>query len=127
MSKLRTARATRGFSFLLLLSPCPTGWKSEPQDSVDLIRTAVHSGVFPLFEIFEGVRYRINLRPNGTPVQEYVSRQRRYAAVCAEPEPLQAAVAEQWRILDILAKHFPAKSGDGAGLEVCDETSGLSR
>jgi pyruvate/2-oxoacid:ferredoxin oxidoreductase beta subunit len=47
------ARKIKGFRFFLLLSPCPTGWKSEPTDSVDLIRMAVGSGLFPLYEVFD--------------------------------------------------------------------------
>jgi pyruvate/2-oxoacid:ferredoxin oxidoreductase beta subunit len=119
---VRTARTTRGFSFLLLLSPCPTGWKSEPQDSIELIRTAVGCGLFPLYEVFAGVRYRINVRPDGTPVQEYVARQRRYAAAQADPQALRAAIAEQWRMLDTLAMQFPAGGGDGEEQETSHES-----
>jgi pyruvate ferredoxin oxidoreductase beta subunit/2-oxoisovalerate ferredoxin oxidoreductase beta subunit len=122
LRKVRTARTTRGFSFLLLLSPCPTGWKSEPQDSIELIRTAVGCGLFPLYEVFAGVRYRINVRPDGTPVQEYVARQRRYAAAQADPQALRAAIAEQWRMLDTLAMQFPAGGGDGEEQETSHES-----
>ena len=37
MRKLAVAQTTRGFRFLLLLSPCPAGWKSEPADTVELV------------------------------------------------------------------------------------------
>ncbi len=108
LRKIRTARKTRGFRFLLMLSPCPTGWKSEPEESVDLIRHAVRSGLFPLYEIFDGVRYRINERPDGTPVEEYVTRQKRYAKAPADAAPLKAYIEDQWRYLDTMARAFPA-------------------
>lgn len=105
--KVRTARRTRGFRFLLMLSPCPTGWKSEPQQSVDLIRLAVASGVFPLYEVFDGLRYRLNARPDGTPVAEYAAQQRRYTRSTVNQEQLAEQVQQQWRYLDALAQAFP--------------------
>ncbi len=114
--KIKLARATKGFRFLLILSPCPTGWKSEPEDSTELISTAVRSGLFPVYEIFHGVRYRINMRPDGTPVDEYIGKQRRYKAVAADPAPLNAFITEQWRYLDGMAKAFPATREDGVQL-----------
>ncbi|NJD19992.1 MAG: hypothetical protein FIA95_12020, partial [Gemmatimonadetes bacterium] len=64
--KLLTAFKIRGLKFLLIHSPCPTGWKSEPGDSVKLVRLAVRSGRFPLYEVFDGTRYRGNVEPDWT-------------------------------------------------------------
>ena len=111
LRKVRTARKTKGFRFLLMLSPCPTGWKSEPEESVDLIRCAVCSGLFPLYEIIDGVRYRINARPDGTAVEEYITRQRRYTQVPADAAALKSFIKEQWRYLDAMARTFPADGG----------------
>ena len=79
LRKLRTARDTKGFRFLLMLSPCPTGWKSAPDDSVDLVALAVRCGVFPLFEVFDGTRYVTNVQPDCEDASEYFARQRRFA------------------------------------------------
>ena len=38
MRKIKKAAQIKGFRFLLMLSPCPTGWKSEPADGIELIR-----------------------------------------------------------------------------------------
>ena len=110
LRKVRTARATTGFRFLLLLSPCPTGWKSEPDESVDLIRTAVRSGLFPLYEVFDGLRYRINERPDGTPIEDYVTHQRRYTSADVDPTLLKRRIAEQWHYLESMARAFPANA-----------------
>jgi pyruvate ferredoxin oxidoreductase beta subunit/2-oxoisovalerate ferredoxin oxidoreductase beta subunit len=112
LRKIRTARRTRGFRFLLMLSPCPTGWKSEPAESVDLVLTAVRCGLFPLYEVFDGRRYRINARPDGTPVENYIARQRRYRSEALDVERLKAQVREQWAYLEALEKAFPA-GGEG--------------
>jgi len=108
LRKLRTARRLRGFRFLLMLSPCPTGWKSEPTESVTLIDLAVRCGLFPVYEVFDGVRYRINVRPDGTPVQAYMEHQRRYAHATIDAGRLQARLDAHWRYLETVARSFPA-------------------
>ncbi len=113
LRKVRTARDTRGFRFLLMLSPCPTGWKSEPEDSVELIRMAVGCGLFPLYEVFEGRRYRINARPDGTPLEDYLGRQRRYKSESLDLARLKADIAAQWAYLEAMERAFPAAT-DGA-------------
>ena len=52
--------------FLLLHSPCPTGWKSEPAESLQLVRLAVASGLFLLYEVKDGRTYRLNVEPDWT-------------------------------------------------------------
>lgn len=109
LRKIRVARDMKGFRFLLMLSPCPTGWKSEAEESVDLIRHAVDCGLFPVYEVFDGLRYRINMRPTGTPLSEYMDRQRRYTKIAGDPSTLQNFIDRQWHLLDGLAKAFPAE------------------
>lgn len=108
LRKLRTARDARGFRFLLMLSPCPTGWKSSPDESVELISRAVRCGLFPLFEVWEGRRYRINARPDGLPVEQYLAGQKRFAASNVDLRRMSADIVDQWRYLDALAAAFPA-------------------
>ncbi len=107
LRKVDIARRTRGFRFLLMLSPCPTGWKSEPSDSVDLIRCAVNCGLFPVYEVFDGYRYRINVHPDGTSVDDYVGHQRRYRSIASDPSVLKTHIKEQWEYLDAMANAFP--------------------
>ncbi len=111
LRKLRAAQQIKGFRFLLIHSPCPTGWKSEPEESVDLVRYSVDCGLFPLYEVFDGSRYRINLRPAPpTPeaINQYVSRQRRYRSGSLDVDQFIAQIREQWRYLDTMAREFAA-------------------
>jgi pyruvate ferredoxin oxidoreductase beta subunit/2-oxoisovalerate ferredoxin oxidoreductase beta subunit len=108
LRKLKTARQMSGFRFLLLLSPCPAGWKSEPAEGIDLVRKAVTSGLFPLYEVFGGRRYRINARPDGTGLEDYVSRQGRFKSKALDIEALRSEIAEQWAYLETMARDFPA-------------------
>jgi len=77
-AKVRKALEIEGFRFFLVHAPCPTGWKTEPAETVELVRLAVRSGVFPLYEVFDGVDYRINVAPDGTDPEEYLDRQKRF-------------------------------------------------
>jgi pyruvate ferredoxin oxidoreductase beta subunit/2-oxoisovalerate ferredoxin oxidoreductase beta subunit len=76
--KIRQALLLDGFRFFLVHAPCPTGWKTEPAESVELVRLAVRSGVFPLYEVRHGADYRINVHPDGTDPLEYCRRQKRF-------------------------------------------------
>jgi len=108
MRKLQTALTTPGFRFLLILSPCPTGWKSEPQESIELVREAVRCGLFPVYEVFDGLRYRINVRPETNLPDDYISKQKRYGLATVDPKRLQAHIVEEWSRLEGLAWAFPA-------------------
>jgi len=108
LRKLRTALDTTGFRFLTLLSPCPTGWKSEAADSVELIRLAVACGLFPLYEVFDGRRYRINAEPDGTPLEAYLSKQRRYRSETLDLPALTRQIEQNWKYLRAMAATFPA-------------------
>ncbi len=108
LRKVKLAARTRGFRFLLMLSPCPTGWKSEAEDSVELIRDAVRCGVFPLYEVFDGSRYRINMERDGASVNAYCERQRRYRGESLDVSLMQTRIDEQWRYLKAMAAAFPA-------------------
>ena len=107
MRKLAVAQTTRGFRFLLLLSPCPAGWKSEPADTVELSRLAVACGIFPLYEVFNGRRYRINARADGTPLEDSYALQKRFTGAALHVEPARAAIKEKWARLETLAANFP--------------------
>ncbi len=106
--KVRQAASVRGFRFLLIHSPCPTGWKSDPEESVELDRLAVSTGLFPLYEVFEGRRFRINVKPDFTPPGEYFSRQGRFPKVIADPELASRHIREEWDHLERMAATFPA-------------------
>ena len=106
--KVQYAAKVRGFRFLLIHSPCPTGWKSDPEESVELDRLAVTTGLFPLYEVFEGRRYRINVRPEFNSPDEYFSRQGRFPKVVADPEITTRHIREEWEYLERMAAVFPA-------------------
>ena len=104
--KLATALSITGMRFLLIHSPCPTGWKSEPEDSIELVRIAVASGLFPVYEVFGGARYRISIRPDGTDPAEYFRRQRRFADADIDLDETRRVCAARLQRLEVLSKNF---------------------
>ncbi|RMG42698.1 MAG: pyruvate synthase subunit beta [Acidobacteria bacterium] len=105
--KLRTALRLEGMRFLLMHSPCPTGWKSEPGESVELVRLAVASGLFPLYEVRDGERYRINVEPDGTDPLEYFKRQRRFDLGRIDIDEVRQACRRRIERLRALSERFP--------------------
>ena len=77
--KIQKALEIKGFRFFLIHAPCPTGWKTEPAESIELVSLAVRSGVFPLYEVFDGIDFRLNAEPDGTDPAQYYEKQRRFS------------------------------------------------
>ena len=105
--KIRTALSLEGMRFLLLHSPCPTGWKSEPADSLLLVRLAVASGLFPLYEVWDGRTYRINVEPDWTDPAEYFSRQNRFSDHLIDLDATRRTCRADFERLRVLAEQFP--------------------
>jgi len=105
--KLATALSMTGMRFLLMHSPCPTGWKSEPEDSVELVRIAVASGLFPVYEVFDGARYRVTVEPDGSDPAEYFHRQRRFRDEDIDLEATRRSCVDRIHRLRMLAREYP--------------------
>jgi pyruvate/2-oxoacid:ferredoxin oxidoreductase beta subunit len=110
LRKLDIAKHVRGFRFLLMHSPCPTGWKSEPAESIELVSAAVRSGLFPLYEVYDGARYRINAEPDGTGLAEYINAQKRFGGEHFDVDAVRAQIKHRWDHLHTLARSFPVES-----------------
>lgn len=95
--KFQKARSLRGFRFIHILSPCPPGWKYNPEDTIRLSRLAVQTGLFPIYEIEAG-RLRLNIPlSRRKPVGEFLRAQGRFKDLSAEAEAaIQAEVDERW-------------------------------
>jgi pyruvate ferredoxin oxidoreductase beta subunit/2-oxoisovalerate ferredoxin oxidoreductase beta subunit len=99
-AKMRRAIGTPGFRMLHLLSPCPPGWKLEERSTVAAARLAVEARVFPLYEIEDGVRWRITESPTPRPLAEYLALQGRFAGLdAAAVAAAERAVADDHREL----------------------------
>ena len=93
--KIRRALGIPGFRFFLMHAPCPTGWKTEPAESIELVSLAVRSGVFPLYEVRNGVDYRINAEPDGTDPAAYYGKQRRFGGQDVDLSTVRASLQKR--------------------------------
>jgi pyruvate ferredoxin oxidoreductase beta subunit len=98
LRKFRHGLDLQGFRFLHVLAPCPTGWKSEPADGVELIRLAVRSGLFPVLEVFDGRRTVINVEPDFSldALRQYFALQGRFKGDGIDVEALSRSQREDW-------------------------------
>jgi pyruvate ferredoxin oxidoreductase beta subunit/2-oxoisovalerate ferredoxin oxidoreductase beta subunit len=103
--KFAHAVAQKGFRFLHVLSPCPTGWKSEPALGLELVRLAVRSGLWPVYEIFDGKRYAVSIEPDFSDeaLDLYLSLQRRFQKSGLTAADLRPAIERNWQSLRALS------------------------
>jgi pyruvate/2-oxoacid:ferredoxin oxidoreductase beta subunit len=97
MGKVKRAKEIRGTRFLHLLSPCPTGWKTEEHMSPKVAAAAVETNIFPLYEIVNGLEYTLNYVSRGLPVEAYLSLQGRFKHLAPEQvKEIQAETDRKW-------------------------------
>ncbi|RMF10211.1 MAG: 3-methyl-2-oxobutanoate dehydrogenase subunit beta [Candidatus Neomarinimicrobiota bacterium] len=100
VKKFERAKSIRGMRFIHILSPCPPGWKSVPEQSIRISRLAVKSRVFPLFEVLDGWKYRLTQDPEPVPVNEYLRLQGRFRHLTPEAiDQIQQDVDSRWNQL----------------------------
>jgi pyruvate/2-oxoacid:ferredoxin oxidoreductase beta subunit len=78
VAKVQRAKAIRGTRFIHLLAPCPPGWRTSDDETIELARQAVHCRVFPLIEVEDGQRWKFSMDHPAEPVEAYVRRQGRF-------------------------------------------------
>jgi len=105
-SKAEKAFAVDGPAFINVLAPCPRGWRSAYNKSVEIAKIAVQTGYWPLFEVEDGVwnmstPSKALIKAGRKPVEEFLKPQGRFkhlfkpenAGLLAE---IQADVDEYW-------------------------------
>ena len=99
--KMQKAKAVHGASFVHLWVSCPAGHKSEERNSVKIARLAVETGMFPLYEVENGVRYTINHQPAFTNITEYLNLQGRFRHLNEQQiENMRRHIEREWKRLE---------------------------
>jgi pyruvate/2-oxoacid:ferredoxin oxidoreductase beta subunit len=98
--KVMKARDIRGSRFIHVLAPCPPGWKCQSSETVKLSRLAVDTKLSPLYEVEDGLRWRITVKPRNLPVEEFLKRQGRFSNLEAnDVRRIQAEADRNWAVL----------------------------
>ncbi len=106
VAKVEKARTIRGTRFIHILAPCPPGWKTQNDETIDLARQAVQTRVFPLFECENGRTWRLTVDHAGDPVAPYIRRQSRFKHLTDEHlELIQKDVDDRWARLQVRIEH----------------------
>ncbi len=100
MAKVEKAKKLEGPAYLHILSVCPTGWRIPTNLAVRYGRLAVETGIFPLYEVENGV-YRLSYnRPQLRPVADYFKGQGRFRHLTGETvEEIQRKVTQDYERL----------------------------
>jgi len=80
MTKVKKALDTDGPTFINVLTPCRLGWGCKPEDSMEMVRLAVDTCIWPVYEVVNG-KYKMTKKPRGgkkLPVGEFFKYQSRF-------------------------------------------------
>jgi pyruvate ferredoxin oxidoreductase beta subunit len=85
-SKVKKALSITGPKYLQVHVPCPLGWKSDPALTIKVAKLAVETGLYPIFEMEDGVVTKVRKIPRpAKPVTEYLKLQGRFAHLFKKP------------------------------------------
>jgi len=101
----RALEVKDGMSYIHLLSPCPTGWRAEPDSAIDVARAAVETNYFPLWEAVRG-KFRMTYQPpEPKPVQHFTRLTNRFSHLKGDDfKGLQEAVDARYSLIKKLAE-----------------------
>ncbi len=78
ITKVRKGIEVDGPAVIDVLSPCPLGWRHESARSIEMVRLAVETRYFPIYE-FEIGKYKLNFNVSKPkPVEEFLKLQGRF-------------------------------------------------
>jgi pyruvate ferredoxin oxidoreductase beta subunit len=107
-TKAEKAFTVEGPAFINVLSPCPRGWRTAPNASIEIARLAVQTGFWPLFEVEDGHWRQTVKVMNKKPIEEFLKPQGRFKHLFApgNEQLLVDVQAEVDRYWDELQRRF---------------------
>jgi pyruvate ferredoxin oxidoreductase beta subunit len=102
--KAERAAKADGPAFLNVLTDCPVGWGHEPRETLGIMRAAVDTCLWPLFEVVDG-RYRLTYVPKEKlPIEEWLAPQKRFSHLLrpeghATISAIQETIDADWEAL----------------------------
>ncbi|MEM2128643.1 MAG: pyruvate synthase subunit PorB [Candidatus Methanomethylicaceae archaeon] len=84
MNKVKKGLEVEGPALLHILTPCPTGWRFDISIGIELGKMAVLTGLWPLYEVENGVTRLTVPVPKREPVKKYLELQGRFKHITEE-------------------------------------------
>lgn len=102
MNKVQKAKEADGPSYIHVYAPCPTGWGHESEETIDIAKQVVDTGLWYLAE-FEQGQFKLNKRIEEgkfAPILPYLKRQGRFKHLLEEDiAAIEAARDQKWQTL----------------------------
>lgn len=95
VAKAEKAFAADGPAFINIMSPCPRGWRTDPAQTIELARLATKTGMWPLFEVDNGVWKMTQNPKERLPVEEFLKPQGRFKHLFKPGNPELLAKIQQ--------------------------------
>lgn len=105
-SKVRKGLKIEGPCYVQVCSPCVPGWGYDSAKTVEIARLAVETGVYPLYEIENGILRITHKLKERKPIEAYLKMQARFKHLSEEQiKEVQAFIDAEWkRLLEIEEK-----------------------
>jgi pyruvate ferredoxin oxidoreductase beta subunit len=101
LRKVETARDTKGFRYLEVMTPCPTGWGYDPALSRKIGREMVKLGIWPMIEIRQGRKLKVTKQPRFGDIKPHMRGQNRFRHLSdAELDKIGSQIAREWETLE---------------------------
>lgn len=104
ITQVQKALAVKGPAFINVLAPCRLGWQFDPAETIDIMRGAVETCFWPLYEVENGV-WRVTHKPREKkPVRDWLEKQGRFRHLFRPEnehiiEEIQADIDRNWEAL----------------------------
>ncbi len=104
IGKVKKALAIEGPTFINVIASCFRGWRTEPTTSLDIVKTAVDTCFWPLYEVENG-EYKLNYKPKEKlPIEDWIKVQGRFKHLLDDKhqslrDEFQDYVDQEWAAL----------------------------
>ncbi|MBQ5335833.1 MAG: pyruvate synthase subunit beta [Oscillospiraceae bacterium] len=101
IAKVQKASQIQGTKYIHVIAPCPTGWGVAVDETVEIAKEVVDSGLWYLAE-YENGEYRLTHRPKEfTSVESYLKRQGRFKHLSEDDIKLITdSRDEKWKFIE---------------------------
>ncbi len=104
--KFKKAKDIEGCKYIHILAPCPPGWGYGAENTIEMARLAIKSGLWILYEVENGVKTiskaskKYSDPSKRIPLIEYLSKQKRFRAVSEQQLiTLQEGIDKSWKVI----------------------------
>lgn len=94
VKKAEKAFAVEGPAFINVMAPCPRGWRTPNEKTIEIAKLAVQTGFWPLYEVEDG-EWKLNFKPKELkPIEDFLKPQGRFKHLF---KPGNEHMLEEWQ------------------------------